>query len=90
LHVALETFLTNAVDPPVLNDTAFTGPARNPAAGLRRQIVLNAREETMKMRLVVALAGLAISFALPTFAQQKESTPNERDRLGCGWHASFD
>jgi hypothetical protein len=27
----------------------------------------------MKMRLVVALAGLAISFALPTFAQQKES-----------------
>ena len=27
----------------------------------------------MKIRLVVALAGLAISFALPTFAQQKET-----------------
>jgi hypothetical protein len=30
----------------------------------------------MKIRLAVALAGLAISFALPIFAQQKESTPN--------------
>jgi hypothetical protein len=27
----------------------------------------------MKIRLVVALAGLAISFALPTFAQKKAS-----------------
>jgi uncharacterized protein (TIGR02246 family) len=27
----------------------------------------------MKMRLLVTLAGLAISFALPTFAQQKET-----------------
>ena len=27
----------------------------------------------MKIRLVVALVGLAISFALPTFAQQKET-----------------
>ena len=26
----------------------------------------------MKIRLVVALVGLAISFALPTFAQEKE------------------
>ena len=34
----------------------------------------------MKIRLAVALAGLAISFALPIFAQQKESTPNEQDR----------
>jgi hypothetical protein len=31
----------------------------------------------MKMRLLGALAGLAIGFALPTFAQQKEPTPNE-------------
>src|ERR1700751_3787325 len=30
------------------------------------------REETMKSRSVVALVGLAISFAVPTFAQQKE------------------
>src|SRR6201993_5326464 len=28
------------------------------------------REETMKIRSVVALVGLAISFAVPTFAQQ--------------------
>jgi hypothetical protein len=27
----------------------------------------------MKMRLVVALVGLAISLALPTFAQQKDT-----------------
>ena len=27
----------------------------------------------MKMRLVIALIGLAISFALPTFAQQKDT-----------------
>jgi enterochelin esterase-like enzyme len=30
----------------------------------------------MKIRLVVPLVGLAIGFALPTFAQQKESTPS--------------
>jgi uncharacterized protein (TIGR02246 family) len=31
------------------------------------------REERMKIRSVVARVGLAISFALPTFAQQKET-----------------
>jgi hypothetical protein len=31
----------------------------------------------MKRRLLLALVGLAISFALPTFAQQKESTSTE-------------
>jgi uncharacterized protein (TIGR02246 family) len=30
-------------------------------------------EETMKIRLVVAVVGLAISFTLPTFAQQKDT-----------------
>jgi ketosteroid isomerase-like protein len=34
----------------------------------------------MKIRLLLSLAALAISFTLPTFAQQKESTPNEQDR----------
>ena len=34
----------------------------------------------MKIRLLLTLVGLAISFALPTFAQQKQSTPNEQDR----------
>ena len=31
----------------------------------------------MKIRLLLTLVGLAISFALPTFAQQKEPTPSE-------------
>jgi hypothetical protein len=31
----------------------------------------------MKTRLVVTLVGLAISFALPAFAQQKETTPTQ-------------
>jgi uncharacterized protein (TIGR02246 family) len=34
----------------------------------------------MKIRLVVALVGLAISFALPAFAQQKEPSLSEQDR----------
>src|SRR6266403_1498213 len=34
----------------------------------------------MKIRSVVALVGLAICFAAPTFAQQKEPTPSEQDR----------
>src|SRR5258708_36113015 len=34
----------------------------------------------MKTRLIVALLGLAIGFALPTFAQEKESTPSDKDR----------
>ena len=35
------------------------------------KMVLNPREETMKIRLVFALVGLAISFALPTFPNKK-------------------
>jgi uncharacterized protein (TIGR02246 family) len=36
----------------------------------------------MKIRLLLALAGLAISFALPTFAQQKDTAdPQLRDAL---------
>jgi hypothetical protein len=31
----------------------------------------------MKIRFLLALVGLAIGFAVPTFAQQKESTPSE-------------
>ena len=34
----------------------------------------------MKLCLVVTLVGLAINFALPTFAQEKEPTPSEQDR----------
>ena len=38
-----------------------------------RQIILKHRKGTMKIRLVVALAGFAIGFALPAFAQQKDT-----------------
>jgi uncharacterized protein (TIGR02246 family) len=38
----------------------------------RRQTILNPWEETMKIRLLGTLVALAISFALPTFGQQKE------------------
>src|SRR5271157_4008746 len=34
----------------------------------------------MKIRFLFALVGMAISFALPTFAQEKESTPSDKDR----------
>jgi uncharacterized protein (TIGR02246 family) len=34
-------------------------------------------EETMKIRLVLALAGLAISFGLPTFAQEQNTVDPE-------------
>ena len=33
----------------------------------------------MKIHLVVALTGLAIGFAVPTLAQQKEPTPSEQE-----------
>src|SRR5262249_6179451 len=39
----------------------------------RRQTILDPREQTMKIPLVVALVGLAVSLALPTFGQQKET-----------------
>lgn len=34
----------------------------------------------MKIPLIVALAGFAISFVLPTFAEQTEATPSGEDR----------
>ena len=34
----------------------------------------------MKIRLLGALVGLAIGFALLTFAQQKEPMPSDKDR----------
>ena len=44
-----------------------------------RQTILKHRKETMKMRFIAALAGFAIGFALPTFAQQTK-TPNPQLR----------
>jgi len=45
----------------------------------RAVAVVKHREETMKIRLVVALVGLAIGFTVPILAQQKEPTPSEQD-----------
>jgi len=39
----------------------------------RRQTILGRQEEKMKIPLVLALAGLEISLALPTFAQQSNT-----------------
>src|SRR5450432_3252338 len=40
------------------------------------------RKDTMKIRFLFALLGLAISFALPTFAQQKDTPdPQLREKL---------
>jgi hypothetical protein len=41
---------------------------------------LDDKSSTMKIRLLVALAGLAISFALPTFAQQKDTVDPKIDQ----------
>jgi ketosteroid isomerase-like protein len=69
-----------------LGDTAGTGEARNPAAAGLTTNNLKHREKTMKMRSVVTLVGLAISLALPTFGQQKDTGDprivQQRDLLG--------
>jgi uncharacterized protein (TIGR02246 family) len=57
-----------------------------PQQVVRRQTILKHREGTMKIRSVVTLVGLAICFALPTFAQQKDAADppvvQQRDLLG--------
>jgi hypothetical protein len=42
-----------------------------------RQIVLNPREETIKMRLLATLAGLAIGVAAPALAQEQKTADPE-------------
>jgi ketosteroid isomerase-like protein len=46
--------------------------------------------ETMKLRLLVALAGLAISFTLPTFAEQKGAVDPKVDQQIRALAAKFD
>jgi uncharacterized protein (TIGR02246 family) len=45
----------------------------DPQQVVRQQTILVHWEETLKIRLVIALLGLAISFAVPSFAQQKDT-----------------
>jgi ketosteroid isomerase-like protein len=51
---------------------------RNPGAGRQATNNLNPQEETMKTCLLGALVGLAISSAVPAFAQPKEPTPDPK------------
>jgi uncharacterized protein (TIGR02246 family) len=53
-----------------IGDTDVPGDVRNPAADLCT--TSPPWEEIMKTRLVVPLVGLAVSLALPTYAQQKD------------------
>jgi uncharacterized protein (TIGR02246 family) len=45
----------------------------NPHQVCRRQIILNPRQEKVKMRLLITLVGLAIGFVIPAFGQTKET-----------------
>jgi uncharacterized protein (TIGR02246 family) len=53
---------------------------------VRRQTILSPQDAILKIRLLLALVGLAISFGLPTFAQQKDAADRrivqQRDLLG--------
>jgi len=55
--------LTKGVDPLAPGDTDVTGDARNLAAGRYTTNQSRTPGGTMKMRLLLALAGLAIGFA---------------------------
>src|SRR6201984_1479200 len=55
------------------------GDLAEPRRSLDDKSILNHWEETMKIRSVVTIVGLAISFALPTFAQQT-NTPDPQLR----------
>jgi hypothetical protein len=67
----------------VLEHNSGTGRSCRDEVDENRRRSIETPEETMKMHLV-AIAGLVISSALPTFAQQKEPTPREQDRQWLG------
>src|SRR5580704_11408963 len=62
--------LTKGAGLSAIGDRDVPGDVRNPAADLCT--TSPPWEEIMKKRLLVPLVGLAISFALPTYAQQKD------------------
>jgi uncharacterized protein (TIGR02246 family) len=81
LRCRLETFRPKAFLLP-LRQGCYTRREKIPQQVVGRQTILNSREETLKIRLSIALVGLAISFALPAFAQQtKTADPQLRQRL---------
>jgi ketosteroid isomerase-like protein len=57
-----------------------------PKQVVRRRTIQNTGKERMKTRLIVPLVGLAISFAVPTFSQQKDASQStivqQRDLIG--------
>ena len=65
---------------------AESGEASTRSVVVRRQTILSPQDAIMKVRLLLALVGLAISFGLPTFAQQKDAADRrivqQRDLLG--------
>ena len=72
-----------------IGDTDVPGDVRNPAADLCT--TSPPWEEIMKKRLVVPLVGLAISFALPTYAQQKDmADPQTTQKLLAGIGAALE
>jgi SnoaL-like domain len=59
-----------------------SGDLAEPRRSLDDKSILNHWEETMKIRSVVTIVGLAISFGLPTFAQQTNTPdPQLRQKL---------
>src|SRR6202008_2795807 len=75
--------LTKGAVHSAIGDTDVPGDVRNPAANLCT--TSPPWEEIMKKRLVVPLVGLAISFALLTYAQEKDlADPQTTQKLLAG------
>jgi uncharacterized protein (TIGR02246 family) len=64
--------------------------ARNPAAGRLGNNHPKTREETMKMRLLLTLAGWAFGFAVPAIAQEKDAVDPEVRQQIEAVHMKFD
>src|SRR5271165_231669 len=71
------------IDQPTPFHTRIDGDedAVAPLGKFRRQTILNPWKETMKIRLLRGLVGLAISFALPMFAQQTNTPDTDNVRF---------
>jgi hypothetical protein len=61
--------LSKGVDLSAHGNTDVTGDSEKS----RRQTILKTREDTMKMRLLLAFTALAIGFAVPVLAQEKNT-----------------